>query len=836
MDVPFISSGAMNRVHYSLVRKVEAASSAQAADQILLNEIEVIRTTLAQPHLSVKACKESLILLLYCTMAISSTSLSDLSFAFRHAINLAEQGRSVLDKRIGYTFCVELMPPNHELQLMLVNTLRKDLESASVGYMCLAMDVLMQMPHEDVAPAVHTRLKSLLHDKNEFVRRRAYMAYYVLFNKDPDHAQHLEEVLTHANHSPAPDIISCGLIVASKLQSESMARLLNSCLRHALSGNSDSVQTILRAFRNGKVILDPISIPLILDVIKHSSDPPGQVLIDAFSLLSTVPSGVIRQSQAKLSFSPAASIRHLLTSGDPNEQYIFISCLSCLDPSAWAGNTPGSVAVFDEWEVQQIIKLLDSRDGLIRKMTLKILYSVDPGIITAYYAQLVQQIQPGFSVALKGEHILHLFDIVEVQCQGDPEQYAKHLKDLLMTVEGKERALSVLENCVERVLNYVRKLDVASRVSLVTALAIYVIEVEAHIGPTLIVIICALVCEHCGKISASPSEIIRGMVTKLNSLTPSVQDACLLLMLRLLAECNTVPEEVYKAVQELSRSAGSHIRRRCEQFLILSLQRHIVADIVSRASSTSLPDFVVALTNYQSNIASKLSPHNTPPLATDSSGRSPSGSGNKLRYDAYAAPQPVPSLRRLHSPRLEKRSLSSPRNTASGENGTVTYLNELACMATPGELTLAVAEHSFDNIQTSQVSHRSDRAGMNDKESVMDLITLDASAATDDVDRSPEPTFEEVWNSMEKSNVRGWCEVSMDAVVRLLQSLQFHMRVIAVDQPPFEGELKVLVLGLPSGKYAALRLRDGDGDSCLWRFRCDDLETRTTIKRLLENI
>ncbi|KAL4074160.1 armadillo-type protein [Scleroderma citrinum] len=794
MDVPFISSGAMNRVHYSLVRKVEAASSAQAADQILLNEIEVIRTTLAQPHLSVKACKESLILLLYCTMAISSTSLSDLSFAFRHAINLAEQGRSVLDKRIGYTFCVELMPPNHELQLMLVNTLRKDLESASVGYMCLAMDVLMQMPHEDVAPAVHTRLKSLLHDKNEFVRRRAYMAYYVLFNKDPDHAQHLEEVLTHANHSPAPDIISCGLIVASK--------------------------TILRAFRNGKVMF------VVCLVSLHPCSFAFIVLIDAFSLLSTVPSGVIRQSQAKLSFSPAASIRHLLTSGDPNEQYIFISCLSCLDPSAWAGNTPGSVAVFDEWEVQQIIKLLDSRDGLIRKMTLKILYSVDPGIITAYYAQLVQQIQPGFSVALKGEHILHLFDIVEVQCQGDPEQYAKHLKDLLMTVEGKERALSVLENCVERVLNYVRKLDVASRVSLVTALAIYVIEVEAHIGPTLIVIICALVCEHCGKISASPSEIIRGMVTKLNSLTPSVQDACLLLMLRLLAECNTVPEE------------------RCEQFLILSLQRHIVADIVSRASSTSLPDFVVALTNYQSNIASKLSPHNTPPLATDSSGRSPSGSGNKLRYDAYAAPQPVPSLRRLHSPRLEKRSLSSPRNTASGENGTVTYLNELACMATPGELTLAVAEHSFDNIQfnqkqTSQVSHRSDRAGMNDKEdeeSVMDLITLDASAATDDVDRSPEPTFEEVWNSMEKSNVRGWCEVSMDAVVRLLQSLQFHMRVIAVDQPPFEGELKVLVLGLPSGKYAALRLRDGDGDSCLWRFRCDDLETRTTIKRLLENI
>lgn len=118
-------------------------------------------------------------------------------------------------------------------------------------------------------------------------------------------------------------------------------------------------------------------------MIKHSSDPPSQgksfhkslasaelstALADAFSLLSTVPSDAVCQSQAELSYSPAAGIRHLLTSGDPNEQYIFIFCLSCLDPSTWAGNSPGSSAVFDKWEVQQIVKLLDSQDGLIGNM------------------------------------------------------------------------------------------------------------------------------------------------------------------------------------------------------------------------------------------------------------------------------------------------------------------------------------------------------------------------------------------------------------------------------------------------------------------------------------
>lgn len=837
MDVPFLSSGAMSRVHYSLIRRVEAASSAQAADQTLLSEIQVIRTTLEQPHLSIKACKESLILLLYCTMALTTTSPGDLNFAFRHAINLAEQGQSVLDKRIGYTFCVELMPRNHELQLMLVNTLRKDLESASVGRMCLAMDVLMQTPNEDVAPAVHTRLHSLLHDKNDLVRRRAYMVYYILFGKDPDHVQHLAEVLADVNHSSASEVVTTALMLASKLQSEPLARLLNSRLLHNFSGNAESIHAILRALRNGKANLDPANIPLVLNVIKHSSDPPSQALVDAFSLLSTVPSDAVCQSQAELSYSPAAGIRHLLTSGDPNEQYIFIFCLSCLDPSTWAGNSPGSSAVFDKWEVQQIVKLLDSQDGLIGKMTLKMLYSVDPGITTAYYSRLVQQMPLDLSVTMKGDHVSRLLDIVEIQCQEDSEQYAGQLKELFATVEGKERALPVLESCVERILSHVRDMESTSQVSFVTALAIFAAEAEVHIGPTLMVIICALVCEHCGKVSAPPSEIIRGMATKLDLLSPSVQDACLLSMLRLSAECDKVPQEVYTAVHELSQSAGRHIRRRCDQFLTLSLQRHIVNDIVSRASSASLPDFVSALTNYQPSSVGNLSSQ----LVPDSPGRALPRAGttsNKLRYDAYAAPQPVSSLRQLLSLQQAEGSSTNPQNITSGENGTSIYLNELARTVTPREMTLVMAEPPFDNDHINNAFHHSDKAAIDDDKALkVDLIALDSpSTGTECADNSPEPDFEEIWNSMKNSNVRGWCEMSMDAIVRLLQSLQLHMRVIAVDRSPFEGELKVLVIRLPGGKYAALRLRDGDDDSCLWKLRCDDLELRITIKRLLEDV
>jgi AP-4 complex subunit epsilon-1 len=43
MDVPFLSSGAVNRQHYVLVRKVEESSTPQAADDLLHNQVQVIR-------------------------------------------------------------------------------------------------------------------------------------------------------------------------------------------------------------------------------------------------------------------------------------------------------------------------------------------------------------------------------------------------------------------------------------------------------------------------------------------------------------------------------------------------------------------------------------------------------------------------------------------------------------------------------------------------------------------------------------------------------------------------------------------------------------------------
>ena len=44
-----------------------------------------------------------------------------------------------------------------------------------------------------------------------------------------------------------------------------------------------------------------------------------------------------------------------------------MACLGCVDPQLWAGTDPTRPAVLDEWEVEKVMKLLDSEDRLLRK-------------------------------------------------------------------------------------------------------------------------------------------------------------------------------------------------------------------------------------------------------------------------------------------------------------------------------------------------------------------------------------------------------------------------------------------------------------------------------------
>jgi AP-4 complex subunit epsilon-1 len=121
MDVPFLSSSAINREHYNLVQSVESASTLQQVDNILVHKVEIVRRRFEQRQLTSVSCTRlfvalprlshspqsecipSLILLLYCWTATSlgQVTRAMLEFALPHAVTLAEAGSTLKAKRIG---------------------------------------------------------------------------------------------------------------------------------------------------------------------------------------------------------------------------------------------------------------------------------------------------------------------------------------------------------------------------------------------------------------------------------------------------------------------------------------------------------------------------------------------------------------------------------------------------------------------------------------------------------------------------------------------------------------------------------------------------------------
>lgn len=826
-------------MHYSIVRKVEEAPSTGAADQLLQEEARAMQHELSQPGLSQRRSKECLIMIMYCAMATTFGSLDHrvTDSALPHAVTLAESGGTIQNTRIGYLFCAQMMPVAHELQLMLVNTLRKDLESPDVPHICIALDSLCESPNELVIPAVQSRLHDLLSHSSVNVRRRALLAYKSLSQAEPTLLTQISTKLykrmgdEDISVATAAILTSLALVKADESLKARVADELNALWQNLQPRSHDSSLRhflLVLLFALSSVGLAIQNLNSLIKIIRTTAKPSRALLCECFRVLRD---RNLEQQLSSLttSFSPVRSVRGLLTSSDVNDQYTFLSCLECLSPALWAGTTPDIPPVLEAWEVERVMQLLYSKDPLMRRKTLGILNQVDHNIVVNYYQQILQTVaDSGHGSA---DAVILLLEIVEVQTASDGEAYAREVKELFRILEGPPLSpkQGVSEEAVQIILTRIMSGDDAYRINCATALLTAIAEAEVHAGPTLIVLVSALAVEYAESVSVSPVHIMRGLGSLLKNCSAAVQDACLLAMLRLSALCEDIPNDIVEHVSVTKDQGGRYVKRRCDQFLALSTQRSVITQIVRSAHSSSLPDFLAALQDHearqlQSTTHSQSSRVPTPvssPPKSESRKLSP-----KLRYKAYELPPSTPPKRShlatpRHSPNMtiERSPLRRPG-----------LIDTLSNTVSPGELALAAGSDQLE-ISTSSLQV------LDDISSRMDLIAFDTPTAPDEYQLnmgSEDLDFEATWDSLsDTSGARGWCSILMEGVLRILQqSLEgYRLQVIAVDYPPFLGELKILITN-GSTSHALVRLKESEEDSCLWRMRCADAGLRTRLKRL----
>ncbi|XP_019520389.1 PREDICTED: AP-4 complex subunit epsilon-1 [Hipposideros armiger] len=168
-----------------LVRGITALTSKHEEEKLIQQELSNLKATVSAPTTTLKMMKECMVRLIYCEMLGY-----DASFGYIHAIKLAQQG-NLLEKRVGYLAVSLFLHESHELLLLLVNTVVKDLQSTNLVEVCMALTIVSQIFPREMIPAVLPLIEDKLQHSKEIIRRKAVLALYKFYLIAPNQVQHI---------------------------------------------------------------------------------------------------------------------------------------------------------------------------------------------------------------------------------------------------------------------------------------------------------------------------------------------------------------------------------------------------------------------------------------------------------------------------------------------------------------------------------------------------------------------------------------------------------------------------------------------------------------------
>ncbi|CAA0812028.1 AP-4 complex subunit epsilon [Striga hermonthica] len=168
-----------------LIKSIGESRSKAEEDRIVVREIETLKSRLSDPNTPKFKLKEYLIRLLYVEMLGH-----DASFGYIHAVKMTHDDNLLL-KRTGYLAVTLFLNEDHDLIILIVNTMQKDLKSDNYLVVCAALNAVCRLINEETIPAVLPQVVELLGHQKETVRKKAVMALHRFFQRAPGSVSHL---------------------------------------------------------------------------------------------------------------------------------------------------------------------------------------------------------------------------------------------------------------------------------------------------------------------------------------------------------------------------------------------------------------------------------------------------------------------------------------------------------------------------------------------------------------------------------------------------------------------------------------------------------------------
>lgn len=159
------------------VERVRVASSKHEEDEIVKSKLDFLQNHLSQPNIILDDVEESLLYAMYC-----ETLGYNCSFSYIHSLKLAQQG-NLHQKLIGYVAATIFLNKNHELVILLINTIQKDLKSSNVAEICMALITVCHLINSEMVPTVQILIEEKLNHSHPIVRKFAVLALQHCLNQ-----------------------------------------------------------------------------------------------------------------------------------------------------------------------------------------------------------------------------------------------------------------------------------------------------------------------------------------------------------------------------------------------------------------------------------------------------------------------------------------------------------------------------------------------------------------------------------------------------------------------------------------------------------------------------
>ncbi|XP_027019561.1 AP-4 complex subunit epsilon-1 isoform X2 [Tachysurus fulvidraco] len=224
-----------------LVRSITELTSKNEEEKLIIKELAAVKEQISSPNTTMRQMRELMVRAMYCEMLGYEAS-----FAYIHAIKLAQQG-TVLEKRVGYLAVSLFLNESHELLLLLVNTVLKDLQSTNLIEVCMALTVVSQIFPKDMIPSILPLVEEKLSHQKEIIRRKAVLALYKFYLIAPNQVQHIHSKFRKALCDKDPGVMMSSLHIYLQMIKENPDNYKEL---------TSSFVTILRQVVGGKLPLD----------------------------------------------------------------------------------------------------------------------------------------------------------------------------------------------------------------------------------------------------------------------------------------------------------------------------------------------------------------------------------------------------------------------------------------------------------------------------------------------------------------------------------------------------------------------------------------------------